>query len=58
MSNIVVDYIIVSHSLRIFESESKNKVKAGWQPMGGISVAFDHKVNELVYTQAFVKYRP
>ena len=54
MSKVLVYKVITANSEFELEEEVKSRLKAGFEPLGGISIAITE--HEIVYSQAMVVY--
>jgi len=58
MSNISRYEVVYANSETAFNEQINTMIKGGWQPLGGISVSFQHngQFQQTIYHQAMVMY--
>jgi hypothetical protein len=59
----IVDYeVITSRRIADLQERVKEKIKAGWQPMGGVALLHEEEAGEdkphLIFAQAVVLVKP
>lgn len=52
--------VVYANSEQAFVEQINQMINEGWQPIGGVSVNFQHNGNfqQVVYHQAMVEYKP